>query len=206
MFRLRPSVVSALAWLALPVSRAESQNAVIFHLQPGMTIADFYSVPRDLPSTTAFSIRFESRFPTSRSWFTPVVGAFFLPYGSTGTTNRKTDAPTLFVGNVFPVLRASSAAGWLSVELPVLLTHSPGAGTTGNIRDFGRDLVVTPTAYIHLGARGFGDLGGFLSGLRLFGQLEQNLTPNRDLDTGRLDRLNPVATVGVSISHGSGSN
>ncbi len=186
--------------LALPALPAAAQGPV-FQLQPGTSIADFLSVEEGVESTTGFSLRFVTRFPTSWSWLTPVIGAVLLPYGSTGTGNRNTDAPTLFVGNVFSI-GSPSPSGWFSVELPVLLTHSPGAGPTGNPRDFGRDLVVMPSLYVHLGARALGDLGSFWSRLDVFGQVEQNLTPNRDPSSGRRDRLNPIATVGASFTVG----
>lgn len=186
--------------MALPAFPVAAQDPV-FQLQPGLSTADFVSVAEGIESTTGFSLRFATRFPTSQSWLTPVIGAVLLPYGSTGTGSRNTDAPTLFVGNVFSI-KSASPSGWFSIELPVLLTHSPGAGPTGNPRDFGRDLVVMPTLYLHLGARALGDLGSFWSRLDVFGQVEQNLTPNRDPEGGRRDRLNPVATVGASFTVG----
>ncbi len=187
--------------LLMPALSATAQGPV-FQLQPGISIADFVSVEEGVQSTTGFSLRFTTRFPTSRSWLTPVIGAVLLPYGSTGTGTRNTDAPTLFAGNVFSIRSASPASGWFAIELPVLLTHSPGAGPTGNIRDYGRDLVVMPTLYLHLGARALGALGSFWSRLDVFGQVEQNLTPNRDPASRRRDRLNPVATVGASFTMG----
>jgi hypothetical protein len=84
----------------------------------------------------------------------------------------------------------------------LLITHSPGTGPSGSVRDYGRDLVMAPTLYAHVGARGLRDLGTVWSRLLLYIQLEQNLTPNRDLVTGNRDYFNPVATFGVSLRIG----
>jgi len=165
--------------------------------------ADFYSASEGTASSTAFLLRFMTRFPTGNMWLHPVIGASFTPYGTTGTGVRNTDAPTLFAGNVFLLIQAQRGSGWVSVELPVLVVHSPGAGSTGSMRDFGRDLILQPTAYVHLGSRLFRDFGARWSRLDLFGFLEQNLTPNRNSATGRRDRLNPVAAFGVSVNLGA---
>jgi hypothetical protein len=176
-----------------------------FRLQAGLATTDFVSAPAGATSTTAFLVRFATRFPTGRRWLTPLIGASFTPYGSTGTSSRNTDAPTLFAGNIITLLDATRTSGWLSLELPVLITHSPGAGPTGNVRDYGRDLVAQPTAFVHLGARLLRDLGLVWSRFDLFASVEQNLTPNRDQTSGRRDRLNPVAAFGASITLSGGT-
>jgi hypothetical protein len=191
-----------LALLALAAGEVGAQGGPVFQLQPGMAVADFVSVPEGTASNTAFAVRFATSFPSNR-WLNPVVGAVLTPYGSTGTTNRNTDAPTLFAGNVFRVVTSTQTSGWLSFDLPLLVNHAPGAGPSGNLRDYGRDLVLLPTIYLHIGSRAFGDLGRLWSRLDLFGQVEQNLTPNRDRATGARDRLNPVATFGASFTLGS---
>lgn len=182
--------------------RANAQSGPVFELQPGITVADFVSVPQGTATNTAFSLRFATRFPTGLTWLTPVIGAVVLPYGSTQNTIRNTDAPTLFAGNIFALLPAARTSGWLSVEVPLLIAHSPGAGPSGSVRDYGRDLVVIPTVYLHLGPRALRELGSLWSRLNLIAQLEQNLTPNRGL-SGSRDRLNPIATIGVSLSIGA---
>jgi hypothetical protein len=183
-----------------------AQSGLVFEVQPGITVADFVSVPEGTATNTAFSLRFATRFPTRSKWLTPVVGAVLLPYGSTENTIRNTDAPTIFAGNIFAVLSATGTAGWLSMEVPLVIAHSPGAGPSGNIRDYGRDLVVIPTVYLHLGARALRELGTVWSRLNVFAQMEQNLTPNRDLTSGRRDRLNPAATIGLSLTFGAPRN
>ena len=181
-------------------------QTLVFELQPGITVADFVSTTEETPSNSAFSVRFSTKFRTSLKWLTPVVGAVFLPYGTTENTTRNTDAPTLFVGNVFPLLSPNRTSGWLSIEVPVLVTHSPGAGPTGNVRDYGRDLVILPTGYLHIGARMLSEFGSIWSRLSLFAQLEQVLTPARDPATGDRDFLNPFATFGFSLIVGGARN
>ncbi len=181
--------------------RAQDTANLQFQLQPGFAVADFYSAAEGVRSTTAFSVRFQTRFPTAVTWLTPIVGATFTPYGSTGSTVRNSDAPTLFVGAVFQVPWPDEAR-WLAVEIPLLVVHAPGASTGSNPRDYGRDLVVQPTLYLHVGRRLFGDFGPLWSHFDLFTMLEQNLTPNRTGASGKRDRFNPVLTAGASLTLG----
>lgn len=185
---------------------AHAQRGPIFELQPGIAVSDFVSVPQGTVTNTAFSLRFATRFPTGFKWLTPIAGAVLLPYGSTENTVRNTDAPTLFVGNVFPLLSQARTDGWVSMEVPLLIAHSPGAGPSGNVRDYGRDLVIVPTVYFHLGARALGEFGAVWSRLNLFVQLEQIVTPNKDPATGNRDFLNPIATIGLSLTIGAPGN
>jgi hypothetical protein len=183
------------------VAGAQSTGPV-FELQPGLQTYDFYSVADDVTSSSAFLIRLQARFPTGIGWWQPIVGVSFTPYGTTGNDVRDTDAPTLYAGNVFTLMSSRRTSGWLTLELPLLLAHSPGAGPTGNVRDFGRDVIVQPTARFHIGERLFGDFGVAWSRFELLLLLEQNLTPNRDRTTGRRDRLNPVAVFGATLRFG----
>jgi hypothetical protein len=139
-------------------------------------------------------------------WLTPVAGAVLLPYGSTENTVRNTDAPTVFVGNIFPMISESRTGGLVSIEVPLLIAHSPGTGPSGNVRDYGRDLVIVPTVYLHMGARALREFGAVWSRLKVFGQLEQNLTPNKAPDTNRRDFFNPIATIGLSLTIGAPGN
>lgn len=196
--RLILSFAAASATACLPRS-ARAQRGPVFELQPGITVFDFLSVPEGTLTNTAFSLRFTTRFPTGLRWLTPVVGAVLLPYGSTENTLRNNDAPTLFFGNIFPLLPEGKTSGWLSIEVPLLLAHSPGAGPTGNVRDYGRDLVIVPTVYLHIGTRALREFGTVWSRMSVFAQLEQNLTPNKDPATGDRDFFNPFATIGLSL-------
>jgi hypothetical protein len=192
--------------LTLGSTSIQAQGSPVFELQPGLTISDFVSITEEMPSNSAFSLRFSTRFRTPLKWLTPVVGAVFFPYGSTENTIRNTDAPTVFVGNIFPLLSENKTSGWLSMEVPLLVTHSPGAGSTGNVRDYGKDLVIVPTAYVNIGARMLSEFGSVWSRLSLFAQLEQVLTPGRDVATGDRDFFNPLATFGFSLIVGGSRN
>lgn len=199
----RAAFLLAILFVTTP---ARAQRGPIFELQPGITVFEFVSVPEGTPTNSAFSLRFATRFPTGLKWLTPVVGAVLLPYGSTENTVRNSDAPTLFAGNIFPLLSEARTGGWLTVEVPLLLAHAPGAGPTGSVRDYGRDLVVVPTVYLHLGARALREFGTIWSRLNVFGQLEQNLTPSKDPATGDRDFFNPIATIGLSLTIGAPRN
>jgi len=181
--------------------QAQDVMGPVFHLDAGLSTTDFVSVPEGVKSTTGFALRFSTRFPTRARWFQPVVGASLTPWGSTGATTRDTDAPTLFAGNIFHL--TDTANGWFSLELPVLVAHAPGAATTGNSRDYGRDLVVQPSLVIHLGARMFREFGRQWSDVDVLVYAEQNLTPNRDRTTGKRDRFNPMTFVGVTLALGT---
>lgn len=182
--------------------RAQVPVDPVVQLQPAFTTWDFASVPEGTQSATAFTLRFQTRFPTSNRWLQFVAGASFAPYGSTGITRRDTDAPTIFAGNIFTLVDARRGSGWVTVEVPLLVTHAPGASATSNPRDYGRDLVVQPTAYVHVGRRLFGDFGGQWARFDLFAAMEQNLTPNKDTVSGRRDRFNPASIIGASFTLG----
>lgn len=200
------------AYAIIAVSNAFSPTAVraqagpIFDLQPGITVTEFVSVPEETPSNTAFSLRFSTSLPTSLKWLTPVAGAVFFPYGTTENSIRNTDAPSLFAGNIFPLLHENRTAGWLSIDVPLLVVHAPAAGSTGNIRDYGRDIVILPTIYLHAGSRMMREFGSVWSRLRVVVQFEQVLTPNRDVTSGARDRFNPTVTFGMSLSVGAPRN
>ena len=196
------AVAAGVVWLSLSGAAALAQQGPVFELQPGLSVTDFVSVPEGTLTNSAFSLRFSTRFPTTVGWLTPVVGASFLPYGSSQNTVRNTDAPTIFAGNIFPLLSERKTSGWLAMEIPLLIAHSPGAAASGSDGDYGRDLVVVPTAYFRLGPRVLSELGSVWSTLNVFVQLEQNLTPNKDA-SGNRDYFNPIATIGLSLFVGA---
>jgi hypothetical protein len=200
---LRACVIAG-AWVCI-APRLAAQRGPVFELQPGITVFDFVSVPPGTVTNSGFSFRFSTRFPTALSWLTPIVGATFLPYGTSENTIRNSDAPTVFAGNVFPLIAPTRTGGWLTLELPLVVAHAPGAASNGNARAYGRDLVAAPTLYFHLGARVLRDFGTVWSRLDVFAQLEQNLTPNEIAGTAR-DYFNPVATFGVSLTIGAPPN
>lgn len=201
--RLGVIVLAVAAHGMLPrMGQAQVPVDPVFQLQPAFTTWDFASVPAGTQSATAFTLRFLTRFPTTNRWLQPVIGAWFTPYGATGISRRDTDAPTIFAGNVFTIVDARRGSGWLTLEVPLLVTHAPGASATSNPRDYGRDLVVQPTVYVHAGRRLFGEFGTQWSRFDLFGAVEQNLTPNKDAVSGVRDRFNPAFTIGASFTLG----
>ena len=193
----------ALAAVLLIGRSAQSQSTgPVLLLQPGMATADFVSAPPGNPATTGFALRFAAVQPSGSRWLTLIVGASVTPYGSSGASRRDTNAPTLFVGNVFPVLRAARTGGWLSVDAPLLVTYTLGGGGEHNSRIYGRDVVAEAAVALHVGRKLLSGFGGPLSRLRLYGLLDQNLTPNREL-SGHPDRFNPVAYYGVTLAFGT---
>jgi hypothetical protein len=192
-----------LASFVVSATCAGQATGPVLLLQPGMASADFISAPDGDPSTTGFNLRFATIVYTGSRWITPIIGASVTPYGSSGATRRNTNTPTLFAGNVFPVLPSRRTNGWLTLELPVLLTYTFGGGGTRNPRIYGRDFVVQGAFTVHAGPKLLGDFGGPLSRLRVYALLEQNLTPNRRRPELPIDRFNPMAFYGISIPIGT---
>lgn len=174
-------------------------------LQPGMASADFVSAPEGEPATTGFNLRFAALQPLAGRWWTLMVGASVTPYGSSGASRRNVNAPILFIGNVFPILSGSQSGGWLSVDAPLLLTYSFGGGGEHNANLYGRDVSIEAAFTIHAGQKLLTGFGQPLSRLRVYGILDQVLTPNRSFD-GRVDRFNPVAYYGITIPFGTSRN
>lgn len=182
---------------------AGQDTGVLLLLQPGMASADFLSAPDGDPSTTGFNLRFATIVYTGTRWITPIVGANVTPYGSSGASRRNTNTPTLFAGNVFPLLSSRRTGGWLSLEVPLVLTYTFGGGGQRNPRIYGRDLALQSAFTLHLGRKLLGDFGGTLSRLRVYALMEQNLTPNRRRSDLPIDRFNPMAFYGITIPLGS---
>jgi hypothetical protein len=170
--------------------------------QPGMMTGDFVSSDDGEPSTTGFNLRFATVLPTSRRFLTLIVGANVTPYGTSGASRRNTNTPQLFVGNVFPALSSAHTAGWLSLDVPVLLTYSFGGGSDRNLRVYGRDVVLEGAVTLHLGRKLLRGFGGPLSRIRAYALVDQTLTPNRNL-IGTIDRFNPVAFYGLTVPFGT---
>lgn len=172
----------------------------ILVLQPGMATEDFVSA-RDAASRTGFLIRFVTRVPTRSRWWTLVVGASTTPQGTGSGPERRDNAPMLFAGNAFPLLRPERTHGWLGLEAPVLLTYTMGGGRERNTREYGQDVALDIASEIYIGRKIFGEFGSVLSRLRVYGILHQTLTPNRDAN-GRRDRFRPLAFYGLTIPLG----
>lgn len=197
-----PTLFALLIVVAPTASRAQGDGA-LFQFQPGMQSRDVLSAPSGATSATGFNIRIDTRFPTRIRWLTPVVGASVEPYGSSDASDRNANAPRLFIGNVFPLVDSSGTRGWATVELPLLVYHEYGGGGVNNRRLYGRDLYGQVAVYLHLGAKVLRVLGPAWAHLDMYAFLEQNLTPNRNPFSGRLDRFNPVLLYGVSMPIGA---
>ncbi len=193
----------ALATFVAGAARAQEGGGAIVLLQPGMMTGDFMSAPAGEPTTTGFNLRFAGLVPTGAKWLTLMVGANVTPYGSSGPSRRNTNTPTLFVGNVFPVLNASKTGGWLSVDAPLLMTYTFGGGGQHNARVYGRDIALEAAFTVHAGRQLLAGFGGPLARLRLYAVLDQNLTPNKTFE-GKRDRFNPLAFYGLTIPFGTG--
>lgn len=187
------------AWAG--VMGAQETGPVVL-LQPGMASGDFVSAPAGEPATTGFNLRFAGVVPTSKRWLTLIVGGSVTPYGTNGASRRNSNTPVLFIGNVFPVLGASRTAHWLSIDAPILLTYTSGGGGEHNARPYGRDVVIEGALTVHLGRKLLSGFGGPLARLRIYGLLDQVLTPNRD-QFGQVDRFNPVAYYGITLPFGT---
>lgn len=184
-----------------PVAGGQS-STVRLDLQPGYIAADFLSPPPGVSSTTGFNLRFAARLTTTLPWLVPVVGGSVTPYGTTGPSTRNHNSPNLFAGNIFPILAPSRTGGWLTAELPLLVYHSYGGGRPDNPRLFGPDLFLQLAAYVHVGEKLLRELGPGWTFLDSYIFWEQNLTPNPEPSTRRVDRFNPVLLFGLSLRIG----
>lgn len=171
-------------------------------LQPGMLSADFLSAPERDNSTTGFNLRFATLVPTASRWVTLIVGGSVTPYGTSGISFRNHNGVMLFAGNVFPGFPASRTGGWLSLELPLLVTYSFGGGGPRNRDLYGKDVVAEAAFSLHIGSKLLRELGPAFSRWRIYLLIDQLLTPNEDQFTGAIDRFNPVAQYGITIPLG----
>jgi hypothetical protein len=197
--------VAVLCCLATTHAFAQgSSSSLLF--RPGFLAEDFISAPRGTLAATGFNLRVEARLTTARSWLAPLVGVHVAPYGTVAGPRKGTNAPTLFVGNAFPVLTASRTGGWLEFEVPLLLAYSYGGGGPHNAEPYGRDLVLEGSVSVLVGQRLLSQMSRGLSRWRVYVLLDQNLTPNPDPSTGRTDRFNPVAMYGLTVPLGGRSD
>ncbi len=184
-------------------AQAPTPPGPVVSLQPGMFTADFLSAPEGEPSTTGFSLRAIATIPSRSRWWTLYLGGSVTPYGTSGASRRNTNTPTLFVGNVFPLVGTAHTGGWLALDAPVVLTYTFGGGGDRNTSLYGKDAAVEVIATVPIGARLLSGFGGSLARLRVYGVLQQGLTPNRDLE-GHRERFNPLAFYGLSLPFGTG--
>ncbi len=190
-----------LACLTTPMYAQAAERAPVFLLQPGLVTTDFISSAATT-SSTGFNVRFATLVPTHRRWLTPVFGVNVTPYGTTGFTTSVTNAPSVFIGNVFPLVSERTLGGWLRLDAPLLWYYTYDGGGPHNERLFGRDLYVELAVTSLLGDKLLGDLGPNWKRVEGYLLLDQNLTPNPDRVSSQTDRFNPIALFGITIRFG----
>jgi len=179
----------------------DANRTPVFVLQPGLLITDFVSSAATA-SSTGFNARFSTLLPTRRKWLTPTFGVNVTPYGTAGFTTSQTNAPSVFAGNMFPLVPDSALGGWLRADVPVLLYYTYHGGGPHNTRLFGKDIYVELAFTSSLGQKLLGGLGPNWKRLEAYLLLDQNLTPNPNLISGRTDRFNPIALFGIAFRFG----
>lgn len=191
-----------LVCLSWPAGAQERPSGPVFLLQPGMVTTDFISAPNTNGSGTGFNLRFSTVLPTSHAWLSPVFGVNLIPYGTTGFSSTSTNAPSVFVGNVFAVIPKRALGGWVKVDAPLLwyYTYDGGGPRTEDL--FGRDFYAELSFTVFLGEKVFRDLGPQWRRVRGYLLFDQNLTPNPDRVSTRTDRFNPIALYGISVAFG----
>lgn len=172
-----------------------------FLVQPGMVTSHFVSAPPGTAASTGFNIRFATLIPTRWRGVTVLAGASLTPHGLGGAGQADANAPVIFVGNLFPLFSRDATGGWVSADLPVLISHSRGGGRERNPRPFGQDLTIEFAFTAHVGTRLLSSFGGVLGQLRAYAILNQNLTPNREAN-GDTNRVDPTAYYGITVPIG----
>ena len=205
------AITACLTLFSVPASAqkeatADSSQGVTLLLQPGMLSADFLSPPEGSTSTTGFNLRVAALVPSSSRWFTFIVGGSVTPYGTSGISIHNNNTPIFFAGNVFPGFGEGRTKGWLSLQLPLVLTYSYGGGGPHTRSLYGKDIVAEAAFSVHLGRKVLRDLSSPLSRLQVYFIFDQSLTPNEDPASGRTDRFNPVAQYGITLPLGGTRN
>ncbi|MEP7344775.1 MAG: hypothetical protein ABI877_05895 [Gemmatimonadaceae bacterium] len=198
------SVLSAVivSWSLTATLRAQDvERTPVFLFQPGLLTTDFISTTAST-SSTGFNVRFSTLLPTRSGWLTPVLGVNVTPYGTTGFATAETNAPSVFIGNVFPLVSERQLGGWLRIDAPLLWYWTHDGGGRHNQRLFGHDIYAELAFTSSLGSKLLGDLGPNWKRLEGYLLLDQNLTPNPDRVSTRTDRFNPIALFGLSLRFG----
>jgi hypothetical protein len=199
------SSAAILLSLTTSIPAQDVERTPVFVLQPGLVAADFISSRAMKPSTTGFNLRFMTLLPTGKRWFTPVFGVNIIPYGTTGYTTSQTNTPSIFIGNVFPLISQHRLGGWLGVDAPLLWYYVYDGGGLHNRRLFGRDVYAELAFTSPLGAKLLDDLGPNWKRVEAYLLFDQNLTPNPDAVSSRTDRFNPIALFGITLRFGKKS-
>ncbi|MFN8570446.1 MAG: hypothetical protein U0132_00235 [Gemmatimonadaceae bacterium] len=201
LFALVAGTLSTIGWHS-PLRAQERASSPVFLLQPGMVTTDFISAPNATSSGTGFNLRFSTVLPTNHLWLAPIFGVNVIPYGTTGFSSTSTNAPSVFVGNIFTLIRERSLGGWLRVDAPLLWYYTYDGGGPRSDDLFGRDFYSELSFTVFLGEKVLRDLGPQWRRVRGYLLLDQNLTPNPDRVSTQTDRFNPIALYGISVTFG----
>jgi hypothetical protein len=157
------------------------------------------SAPEGATPLTAFYVRAVLLTRGDSARWRGILGASATPFGFRGSGVRNQNAPSVFGGVQLDLLPKRLTDGWLGVYLPLLFVYSYRGGSSDNTRLYGTDVGVEGTMVLFLGSKLFTDLGAPWSRLGAYVTMYQNLTPNKDVTSGRRDRFRPDFMYGVSI-------
>jgi hypothetical protein len=197
--RSSSATIAFLFVLLLPAGdlRAQALRTPMFVFEPGLMTMNAVSAPVPTGSSTGFNLRFLAAFPTSIPWLSLEVGTSFAPLGLSNG-QREFNEPTFFYGPVVMLLPRDRTSNWLELTLPFLGAYQLDENGESN-RLYVNDLMIQGAATVPIGQKLLADMGSFWSRLTLYGIMEQNLTPSRNISTQKLDRFNPTFLYGVSI-------
>lgn len=172
-------------------------RAPTFELQPGVVTINSISAPLPTGSSTGLNLRFLAEFPTRIPWLTVEVGTAFAPLGLSNGL-RAFNEPSFFYGPIIMMLPRDRTANWIEITLPVLGAYRLDENGEAD-RLYVHDLLLQGGVTVPVGEKLMRDMGTFWSRLTLYGIVEQNLTPARNVSTRKIDRFHPTFFYGVSI-------
>jgi hypothetical protein len=189
----------ALVLLATAAAGAKAQllRPPEFSFEPGVITVNAVSPPNKLGSSTGLNLRFVATIPTQWSRVSVLIGTAIPPLGLSNGRDQE-NSPSFFYGITVPIITAERTNGWLDLNVPVLGLYeldNTGLSKRFYVNDFG----IETTLKVNIGRKLMGDLGGFWSRFTAYLVVQQNLSPGRDVLTGRLDRFDPVLQYGVTI-------
>jgi hypothetical protein len=184
-------------------AQAQFLSAPVFFFQPGVVTLDAVSPAVPTGSSTGLNFRFLVSVATPIPWLTAKIGTSFAPFGLSNG-RRAFNEPTFFFGPDVMLLPRDRTNNWIELSLPVLGSYQLDENGEAS-RLYVTDLLVQGSALVPIGQKMLGDMGPFWSSLTLYGMIEQNLTPSRNLTTKKIDRFGPTFLYGVSIPIGGSS-
>jgi hypothetical protein len=187
-------VLSLLVAGRLPAQRSRAPSLAF---EPGVMTVNSVSAPLPSGSSTGLNLRFLAVIPTAIPWLSVEVGTSFAPLGLSNGL-RDFNEPTFFYGPTVMLLPRDRTSNWIELSLPVLGAYR--LDETGEAeRLYVNDVIVQGAALFPIGQKLMADMGPFWSRLTVYGILEQNLTPSRNVTTRKVDRVNPTFLYGISI-------